>query len=149
MKVLMVCLGNICRSPLAHGVLQKEIDNQSLNWSVDSSGTSSFHSGDLPDSRSIEVARENGIDITNQRSRLFVKNDFNDFDLILAMDSSNYQNILKLASSDEDRSKVKLLLNYAYPGENRAVPDPYYEGGFQSVYNMIETAVSKLVETYK
>jgi len=142
----MVCLGNICRSPLAHGILQKAIDSKSLDWSVDSAGTSSFHSGELPDSRSVEVARENGIDITNQRSRVFEKEDFSRFDLILAMDSSNYQNILKLASSEADRKKVNLLLNYKFPGENRAVPDPYYEGGFQSVYNMIEEAVFELIQ---
>jgi len=145
---MMVCLGNICRSPLAHGILQKEIIDQNLNWEVESSGTSSFHNGELPDKRSIEVAEKNGIDIRAQRSRLFLKNDLHNFDLILTMDSSNYQNVIRMASSEEEREKVKLLLNYAYPNENRAVPDPYYEGGFQSIFDMINEAVLKLIEAY-
>ena len=149
MKILMVCLGNICRSPLAHGILQREIENHNLNWEVDSAGTSSWHNGELPDKRSIEVAHLNGIDITDQRSRLFVAKDLEKYDLILAMDSSNHKDILSLAQNDEEKNKVKLLLNYAYPGQNRAVPDPYYHGGFQAVFDMIEEAILRLVENYK
>ena len=101
----MVCLGNICRSPLAEGILKNKAFSNNLDWKIDSAGTSSFHNGDLPDSRSIAVAKQHGIDIMDQRSRLFVKEDFDQFDLILAMDSSNYQNILKLASSEEQKEK--------------------------------------------
>ena len=147
MKVLMVCLGNICRSPMAEGILKREIENQQLPWQVDSAGTSSWHSGELPDSRSIEVCRDNGIDITDQRSRQIVKSDLDEFDLIIAMDSLNFSNIKALASSSNEH-KIKLLLNYAHPGENRAVPDPYYSGGFPFVFNMIQEAVLALIKEY-
>jgi len=143
----MVCLGNICRSPLAHGILQKKISEQNLDWTVDSAGTSSWHNGELPDSRSIEVAKINGIDITTQRSRQILKKDLEDFDLIIAMDSSNYNDILSLTSKEKQKQKVKLLLNYSNPNQNRGVPDPYYHGGFQSVYDMIEEAVDALISS--
>ncbi|MFK7980185.1 MAG: low molecular weight protein-tyrosine-phosphatase, partial [Saprospiraceae bacterium] len=130
MKILMVCLGNICRSPLAEGILLTKIKERNLPWEVDSAGTSGWHQGELPDRRSIAVAKAHNIDLTYQRSRQFIKADFEQFDLILAMDSSNYSNILRLATTEMQKSKVKLILNYAYPNENRAVPDPYYEGGF-------------------
>ena len=149
MKVLMVFLGNICRSPLAHGILQREIQRQGLNWEVESAGTSSWHNGELPDSRSIEVAKINGIDITDQRSRLFVAQDLETYDLIIAMDSANYKDIVGLASLEDQKNKVKLLLNYTYPDQNRGVPDPYYHGGFQKVFEMIEAAVLQLVENYR
>ncbi len=145
MKVLMVCLGNICRSPIAEGILQKYIDDKNLDWETDSAGTSGWHNGEQPDSRSIDVSRKNGIDISGQRSRKFVKADFSHFDLILAMDTSNYKNILTMAESDEDKSKVKLILNYSFPGENRAVPDPYYDGGFDHVYDLLRIACEDLL----
>ena len=142
----MVCLGNICRSPLAEGIMQKLSHENGYDIHVDSAGTSGWHNGELPDKRSIEVAAAHGIDITHQRSRLFTRQDFDRFDLILAMDSSNYQNIIQLASNETDKSKVKLILNYLYPQENRAVPDPYYEGGFEGVYSMLEKACHKIIE---
>ncbi len=148
MKVLMVCLGNICRSPLAQGILEDIVRKKELDWEIDSAGTSGWHNGEQADRRSIAVAKTHGIDISKQRSRLFVKDDFSEFDLILAMDSSNYYNILKLATSEEDKEKVKLILNYSFPGENRAVPDPYYEGGFEGVYLMLENAMEKLIEMH-
>ncbi|WP_299104180.1 low molecular weight protein-tyrosine-phosphatase [uncultured Tenacibaculum sp.] len=139
MKILMVCLGNICRSPLAEGILQSKV-NDSVK--VDSAGTSGFHQGELPDSRSIAVAKKYSIDITNQRSRKFTANDFREFDLIYAMDVSNYRDILSLASTEEDRGRVKMILNESYPNENRNVPDPYYGGdmGFENVYSMLDEA---------
>lgn len=146
MKILMVCLGNICRSPLAHGILIDKISKHNLDWEVDSAGTSSWHAGELPDARSIEVAQKNGIDITDQRSRQIVAQDLETYDLILAMDSSNYRDIVSLTQDESEKSKVKLLLNYSFPNENRAVPDPYYHGGFQSVFDMIETAIDVLIE---
>lgn len=135
----MVCLGNICRSPLAEGILQSKVND---TVEVDSAGTSGFHQGELPDSRSIAVARKYGIEITNQRSRKFTVKDFKEFDLIYAMDVSNYQDILSLASTEEDRERVKMILNESYPNENRNVPDPYYGGdmGFENVYAMLDEA---------
>ncbi len=149
MKVLMVCLGNICRSPLAEGILRQKIEEKGLSWSVDSAGTSGWHNGELPDSRSIDVARLHSVDITDQRSRKFVVSDFEEFDLIVAMDSSNYSNIIQMAKSEDEKSKVKLLLNFSNPGENQAVPDPYYSGGFEYVYTLIETAIDDMIEYYQ
>ena len=145
MKILMVCLGNICRSPMAEGILKHKIHALGLNWQVDSAGTGSWHVGEAPDPRSISTSSENGIDISDQRARQFKQRDFDAFDLILAMDSSNYNNIVQLAREDSDRQKVNLLLNYSHPGQNRAVPDPYFEGGFQAVFEMIEAAVDGLI----
>lgn len=144
----MVCLGNICRSPLAHGLLQQKVNELGLDWMVDSAGTGAYHVGELPDPRSVEVAAKHGLDITYQRARQFVEADFQNFDLIYAMDAQNYQNILKLANSDEDRKKVLMMLNESHPGENRRVPDPYYGGkdGFDNVYNMLDEATNKLIE---
>lgn len=144
----MVCLGNICRSPLAEGILKAEANKRSLNWHVDSAGTSGWHAGEAPDPRSIQVARENGLDIGDQRSRQIGAEDFDEFDLIITMDTNNYRNVINLARNEKDREKVYMLLNYLYPGENRAVPDPYYDGGFQNVYDMISDAVSALLDQY-
>ncbi len=146
MKILMVCLGNICRSPLAEGILSNKINEKQLPWIVDSAGTSSWHIGNLPDSRSIEIAKKNRIDITNQRARQFTKSDFDEFDLILAMDSSNYNSICSLAKNENDVSKVKLLLNYLNPGMNGGVPDPYHDGTFAEVFHLINSACEKLIE---
>jgi protein-tyrosine phosphatase len=148
MKVLMVCLGNICRSPLAHGILEKMSMDNGLGWEVDSAGTSGWHDGALPDARSIEQAKVHQIDINNQRSRQLVKQDLDYYDLILVMDASNYNNVLKLVQSDDQRTKVKMIMNYLYPGENRVVPDPYYEGGFERVFQMIQKACEALVKEY-
>jgi len=144
----MVCLGNICRSPLAEGIMQQKIKERQLAWEVDSAGTSGWHEGGLPDRRSIAVAKAHDIDITDQRSRQFTRKDLDRFDLIVAMDSSNYSNILRLATSEEQKAKVKLILNYLYPNENRAVPDPYYEGGFEGVYQMLEQSCEKIIEKF-
>ena len=136
----MVCLGNICRSPLAEGILAAKCEH--LPVVVDSAGTSAHHIGEGPDHRSVHIATINGIDIGDQRARKLMKSDLADFDLIFAMDSANYNNILKLASTDEDREKVKLILNESSPGENKAVPDPYYGGdqGFENVFNLLDEA---------
>jgi protein-tyrosine phosphatase len=147
MRVLMVCLGNICRSPLAEGILKSKVESLGLDWHVDSAGTGSWHIGELPDKRSVQIAREKGIDITDQRARQFSARDFDLFDMILVMDSSNYNNIVRLARHDGDKEKIDLLLNYAYPNQNRAVPDPYYDGGFEKVFEMIDLACDKLIES--
>ena len=147
MRILMVCLGNICRSPLAEGLLASKTGDAVF---VDSAGTSAEHQGELPDPRSIEVATKNGLDITYQRSRPFRQSDFDDFDLIFAMDASNYNNIRKLARNEGDMHKVKLILNEVHPGENRQVPDPWYGGkqGFDDVFEMLDLATDKIIENY-
>lgn len=136
----MVCLGNICRSPLAEGILKHK--TQGKDVIVDSAGTSDYHIGSLPDKRSIEVAKKNGIDITDQRGRQFKTSDFDTYDYIYAMDNSNYNNIIALARNEADKDKVHLILNSIFPGENVDVPDPYYGGdqGFDHVYNMLDEA---------
>ena len=136
----MVCLDNICRSPLAQGILESKVNLDKVF--VDSAGTAAYHVGNLPDERSIDVARNYGINITNQRARKFTVQDFDEFDYIYARDISNYQNILMLARGEEDENKVRLILNEIYPSENKSVPDPYYGGnqGFENVYQMLDEA---------
>ena len=139
-KILMVCLGNICRSPLAQGLLESKVNESKVY--TDSAGTAAYHVGNSPDERSIEVAKKHGIYINNQRARKFVIEDFEKFSIIYAMDDSNYQNILKLARNKDDENKVKMILNEVYPSKNLSVPDPYYGGnqGFENVYNMLDKA---------
>lgn len=149
MRVLMVCLGNICRSPLAEGILQHKIVERGLDWTVDSAGTGGWHVGELPDRRSIAVAKNYGVDITNQRARQFTAADFTAFDRILVMDSSNYQNVLLLAPDETAEAKVELLLNYSFPNQNRAVPDPYWDNdGFEQVYQLIDTATTAFIKEH-
>lgn len=142
----MVCLGNICRSPLAHGILKSKVNLN--NVYVDSAGTAAYHVGNLPDIRSIDIAKKNGIDITDQRARKFTINDFDNFDYIYAMDESNYHNILSLARDINDEQKVYLILNEVNPGENNSVPDPYYGGdqGFKNVFAMLDEACDLITQ---
>ncbi|MDY0779183.1 low molecular weight protein-tyrosine-phosphatase [Tenacibaculum sp. IB213877] len=150
MKILMVCLGNICRSPLAEGILKSKVNSAKVF--VDSAGTSGYHQGELPDSRSIATAKKRGIDITDQRSRQFLIADFDSFDWIYAMDESNYRNIISLSRGEEDTQKVKMILNEAEPNSNLSVPDPYYGGdkGFDNVFDMLDEAceiiASKIID---
>jgi protein-tyrosine phosphatase len=138
-KILMVCLGNICRSPLAEGIMRSKLSNDFI---VDSAGTGGWHAGELPDKRSIATAKNKGLDITNQRARQFKTSDFESFDYIYVMDNSNYKDVIALAPNEEAKSKVKLILNEIFPGENVDVPDPYYGGqdGFENVFNMLNEA---------
>jgi protein-tyrosine phosphatase len=151
MKILSVCLGNICRSPMAEGILRKKIQDSGLDIELDSAGTAAYHVGEMPDPRARETLLEHDIDISDLRGRQFVQQDFDRFDLILAMDEENYHNILRLARNDKDRKKVKMLMNYLMPGENISVPDPYFggPGGFHNVYDMIDKATDKLLESLK
>ena len=148
MKILMVCLGNICRSPLAEGIMRHKIQQRQLaDWVVDSAGMGNWHSGELPDARSIATARKYAIDITDQRARQFQVADFDRFDLILAMDRSNYRDLLSLASSDEHRSKVDMILAIAHPGSQEQVPDPYWDNdGFEPVFHLLNDACDKIIE---
>lgn len=149
MRILMVCLGNICRSPLAEGILKQEIMHRGLDWEVDSAGTSSYHIGESPHPQSIAVAFQNDIDIRNQRSRQFKKADFNRYDLILAMDESNYRNITHLAANDDEKKKVKLILSFSSNANKMSVPDPYYgEDGFENVFNTLADACEGIINTY-
>ena len=143
-RVLMVCLGNICRSPLAEGILKSKVDPNKVV--VDSAGTGNYHVGGLPDSRSIAIAQKYLLDITDQRCRRFRVSDFDEFDLIYVMDNSNRRDVLSLARDEKDRAKVKMILNEIFPNENVDVPDPYTGGdfGFENVYKMLEEACSIL-----
>ena len=136
----MVCLGNICRSPLAEGILKSKIDTDKVL--VESAGTGGWHVGELPDPRSIEVAQDHQIDITYQRCRKFTYSDFKDYDWIYVMDDSNLKDVLHLAKNEQDKQKVRLILNEIYPDQNLDVPDPYYGGdkGFENVYQMLDEA---------
>lgn len=142
----MVCLGNICRSPLAEGILKSKIDPNKVF--VDSAGTGHWHIGDQPDIRSIEVAKKHNVDITNQRGRLFTQEDFLEFDHIFVMDNSNKENVLRLCQEQNNKDKVRLILDELYPGENVDVPDPYYGGdqGFENVYQMLDQACDKIAK---
>jgi len=149
MRVLMVCLGNICRSPLAEGILRKKVKSHKLDWTVDSAGTGSWHIGASPDPRSIAVAKNHGIDIEQQRGRQLSKRDFENFDLIFAMDSENFQNIMRLAPSEEDKQKVSLIMNQLESKSNQSVPDPYWDDdGFEKVFKMLEKACEKIVDNF-
>ena len=146
LKVLMVCLGNICRSPLAEGILKSKIDTNQIF--VDSAGTGAYHVGNLPDPRSIEVANNHQLDITDQRARAFSSADFDQFDYIYVMDASNYSNVLKLAVNEGQKSKVKLILEELDSDSGMEVPDPYYGGedGFEHVYQLLEKSCSVIAE---
>jgi protein-tyrosine phosphatase len=148
-KILMVCLGNICRSPLAEGILQSKLDANF--FSIDSAGTAAYHIGELPDQRSIAVAKKHGIDISNQKARKFDIKDFIEFDVIYAMDKENYQNICSLAKNKTERQKVKMILDEVNLSQNLSVPDPYYGGddGFQNVYQLLDEACEKISKNYK
>lgn len=147
----MVCLGNICRSPIADGLLRKKVEELGLDVKVDSAGTSAHHIGEKPDERMRKTAKNFGTPIDFLRARQFIVEDFDAFDIIYAMDQSNYNNIIALAKNDVDKNKVKLFLNELYPNENRAVPDPYFGGeqGFIDVYKMVDTATDKIIEKLK
>ena len=145
-RILMVCLGNICRSPLAEGIFKSKLDPH--KFEVDSAGTSAYHEGEGPDQRSIEVAQKNGLDISDQRSRPFTKKDFQEFDHIFVMDASNYEDVIAMAQNEEERQKVSLILNKIFPGEEQSVPDPYHNSidGFKQVYEMLEESCTVIAE---
>ena len=145
-KILMVCLGNICRSPLAEGLLASKLPKEQF-W-VDSAGTGHWHVGKKPDTRSIAVAEKNGIHIANQSCRQFTASDFDTFDYIYVMDSSNYSDIISLALNETHKSKVSLILNELFPGENVDVPDPYFGllNGFETVFEMLNETCDSIAK---
>jgi protein-tyrosine phosphatase len=146
MKILMVCLGNICRSPLAEGILS--LKGKHLNLEVDSAGTAAYHIGKQPDIRSIEIANKYTIDLNQQRARQFSRADFDKFDIIYAMDTNNYAHLISLASTETERNKIRMILNEINPKTYQSVPDPYYggENGFQDIYNMLDKACDKIIQ---
>jgi len=143
----MVCLGNICRSPLAEGIMLKLIADGSLDIEVDSAGTSNYHIGEAPDKRTTRNAAGHGIDLKPLRARQFNESDFDAFDEIYVMDHSNLRNVLALARHEQHRQKVRLLLNELHPGQDLEVPDPYFGGeqGFEDVFHMVYAACEKIV----
>lgn len=144
-KFLMVCLGNICRSPLAEGILKSKVNH---TVSIDSAGTGNYHVGEAPDPRSIQIAKKYGIDISQQRARQFIVTDFDRFDHIYVMDQSNFQNVVKLARNPEDIAKVKLILEEIQPNTKAEVPDPYFGGsnGFENVYRLLDEACTVIAD---
>jgi protein-tyrosine phosphatase len=151
MKILMVCLGNICRSPLAEGILQDKVFAAGITWSVESAGTNRYHTGEKPHPLSQKVAKLNGIDISNQKARTITPEDFERYDKIYALANDVIQDMKKIAGKKFDPAKVDLLMNELHPGKNLEVPDPYYgaEDGYHKVYKMIDEACEAIVEKYK
>ena len=150
-RILMVCLGNICRSPMADGLLRRKVIENNLAVFVDSAGTANYHVGKQADERMRQTAKANHTNIDELRARQFTASDFALFDMIYAMDKENYENIIRLAKNPSDKLKVVLLLNELYPGENRAVPDPYYgtEKDFQEVYHLLDHATDVVLSKIK
>lgn len=147
MKILFVCLGNICRSPLAEGILKKKFEERGIKGTIDSAGFEPYHEGQHPDPRSVTTALKHDIDIRNKVARLFNVDDFDEYDRILVMDSMNYADVMRLARNDADREKVDYLLNTIHAGADEEVPDPYYGGpsGFDKVYDMMNRACERIV----
>lgn len=144
MKILMVCLGNICRSPLAHGILAHLVKEQGLDWTIESAGTGDWHIGQGPDKRSVAVAKKYGVDISAQRARLFAYDFFDQYDHIFVMDENNYRDVLALARNEDDQKKVHMFLL------DGIVPDPYFDATqFEPVYHMIADRCQDLIEELK
>lgn len=145
-NILMICLGNICRSPLAEGLMRSKLNF--TKFTVDSAGTSGGHKGEAPDKRSIAVAKKYGLDISNQKSRKLIKEDFQKFDYLYVMDESNYRDVVALAANEDEKKKVIKILDEVFPSENLDVPDPYYGGnqGFENVYRMLDKATNAIAK---
>ena len=148
MKILMVCLGNICRSPLAEGIMQQKFNLYGIDAQVDSAGFEPFHTGDSPDDRAIKVALKNGIDISKYRARIFQTIDFDRFDRIYVMDENNYNDVTREARNENDRRKVDFILNELKPGSNDVVPDPYYGrlSDFEAVFDLLNQATEVIAK---
>lgn len=148
MKILMVCLGNICRSPLAEGILRNKVEEAGLNWVVDSAGTANYHVGEPPHRLSQKIAKLHGIDISQHKGRQFVKEDFERFDFIYVMDEDNYNDVKTIAKNYFTENKIDLILNASFPNQNKNVPDPWYgtEEGYHKVYDMLNKACEAIIK---
>ncbi len=148
MKILFVCLGNICRSPLAEGILKKKFAENNIKGTIHSAGFEPYHEGQHPDPRSVSTAGKHDIDISSKVARLFSVEDFDYYDKILVMDAMNHADVMRLARNEEDKRKVDYLLNMISEGSNDEVPDPYYGGpsGFDKVYDMMDRACDRIVK---
>ncbi len=147
----MICLGNICRSPMAEGIMRSKIEKNNLTAKVDSCGTANYHVGDYPDYRAQSTMKKHGIDISAHLGRQFQMDDFDTFDLIYTMDQNNFNHIFSLARNDAEQKKVKMIMNEVFPGENRDVPDPYYgtNEGFEETYKLLDLACEKIANGVK
>ncbi|HLU95080.1 MAG TPA: low molecular weight protein-tyrosine-phosphatase [Membranihabitans sp.] len=147
MKILMVCLGNICRSPLAEGILQTKAQQRGLDWEVDSAGTSGWHNGEGPDERSVETARKYGLDISQQKSRKLRSSDIDYFDRIYVMDDQNLNDVLRYCHTEEEKGRVQKIMSVLHTASETNVPDPYFgEYGFDLVFQMLDEACDKIIE---
>jgi len=147
----MVCLGNICRSPMAHGLLQQKAGFLGLDWDIDSAGVSGYHEGELPDRRAIACMKRHGIDITYQRSRPILYEDLFYYDYIFVMDRQNLRDVSQMAKTNTDEAKISLIMSLVNEQHPAEVPDPYYgpgDSGFELVYKMLDEATDKLIEKY-
>ena len=151
MKILMVCLGNICRSPMADGLMRKKVQEHKLDVYVDSAGTANYHVGGAPDTRMTQTAKRKGVDISGLQARQFVVSDFDDFDLIYVMDQSNYDNVVRLARNETDRKKVQLILELLPNQIEIEVPDPYYGGqeGFEQVFDLLDQSTDIILNNLR
>lgn len=159
MKILMVCAGNICRSPLAEGIMRHYINHYQLQgWEVDSAGTENYFAGGPPDTRSTQTGAKYGIDISQQKARQFQLKDLDSFDVIYIMDTHNYRELMRIwidrnpaYQTEYYMGKIKFILNETYPKQNRAVPDPYYGGieGFETVYSLLDNACRTIAQKYQ
>ena len=150
--ILFVCLGNICRSPLAEGAARHMAAQIGWQGHLDSAGTGAWHAGNPPDSRSIAIAAEHGVDISEQKARQVTRDDFGKFDLIIAMDASNLHNLEKLrrsANNQNDRAKLVLLLDFSLDHKGQDVPNPYYGGddGFAHVWDLVRRAMPSVLDS--
>ena len=138
-------MGNICRSPMAQGILEHQLKLQNLDWEIDSAGTGGWHKGEAPDKRAVAEAKKNGIDISHQQARQIQLEDFQKFDHIFVMDTDNYNDVRNLTQNEEFKNKVQFLTEYLYPKRNVAVPDPYYNGRFSEAFELMVTSIEKLL----
>lgn len=149
MKILMVCLGNICRSPIAEGIMRHKIAQHGLDWQVTSCGTGDWHSGESPHPGARKMMHAKNMDISKQRAKQFHYSFFDEYDLIYAMDGSNYRDLLMQTETDDEKQKVQLIMNLVYPERNIGIPDPYYnEEKYEEVFSMLNSACDKIIEIY-